>query len=39
MKEIMLSSTGIMIAAATMAIITIKIWLYRWLKHKINGAQ
>lgn len=39
LKELLFSSTGLGVLAATLILISMKFWLYQWLRRKLNSAR
>lgn len=39
MKEFILSETGMVVVSTTIIILSMKIWLYRWIKRKMSSRE
>lgn len=37
--EFMLSETGIVVIGTTLIIVSMKIWLYKWIKRKMDSKE
>lgn len=39
LKEFMFSETGVVVIGTTVVILSMKVWLYRWIKRKMDTKE